>query len=66
MIGGEIVWRGHALNEVTYTIAENAPIAPGVFRLILTGDTAITAPDKFRLRLPGFSLRRPISICDWG
>ena len=55
------------MNEVTYTIAENAPIAPGVFRLILTGDTsAITAPGQFLdLRLPGFYLRRPISVCDW-
>ena len=55
------------MNEVTYTIAENAPIASGVFRLRLTGDTsAITAPGQFLdLRLPGFFLRRPISICDW-
>ena len=55
------------MNEVIYTIAENAPIAPGVFRLILTGDTsAITAPGQFLdLRLPGFYLRRPISVCDW-
>ncbi len=55
------------MNEVTYTIAENAPIASGVFRLRLTGDTsAITAPGQFlELKLPGFFLRRPISICDW-
>ena len=53
--------------EVTYTIAENAPIASGVYRLKLEGDTsAITAPGQFLdLRLPGFFLRRPISICDW-
>ena len=53
--------------EVTYTIAENAPIASGVYRLKLDGDTsAITAPGQFLdLRLPGFFLRRPISICDW-
>lgn len=53
--------------EVTYTIAENAPIASGVYRLRLEGDTsAITAPGQFLdLRLPGFFLRRPISICDW-
>ena len=55
------------MNEVTYTIAENAPIASGVFRLRLTGDTsAITAPGQFlELKLPGFFLRRPISVCDW-
>ena len=55
------------MNEVTYTIAENAPIASGVFRLKLEGDTsAITAPGQFlELKLPGFFLRRPISVCDW-
>ena len=55
------------MQEATYTIAENVPIAPGVYRLLLTGDTsAITAPGQFLdLRLPGFFLRRPISICDW-
>ena len=53
--------------EVTYTIAENALIASGIYRLRLEGDTsAITAPGQFLdLRLPGFFLRRPISICDW-
>lgn len=53
--------------EVKYTIAENAPIASDVYRLKLEGDTsAITAPGQFLdLRLPGFFLRRPISICDW-
>ena len=42
--------------EVTYTIAENALIASGVYRLRLEGDTsAITAPGQFLdLRLPGF------------
>ena len=55
------------MNEVTYTIVENAPIASGVFRLRLTGDTsAITAPGQFlELKLPGFFLRRPISVCNW-
>ena len=53
--------------EVTYIIAENALIASGVYRLKLEGDTsAITAPGQFLdLHLPGFFLRRPISICDW-
>jgi NAD(P)H-flavin reductase len=36
------------LIEVTYTIAENALIASGVYRLRLEGDTsAITAPGQF-------------------
>ena len=55
------------MQEATYTIAENVPIAPGVYRLLLTGDTsAITAPGQFlELKLSGFFLRRPISVCDW-
>ena len=49
------------MKEVFYTVAENAPIAPGVYRLRLLGDTtAITAPGQFlELKLPGFFLRRP-------
>ena len=55
------------MKEVFYTVAENAPIAPGVYRLRLLGDTtAITAPGQFlELKLPGFFLRRPLSVCDW-
>ena len=55
------------MQDVTYTIAENKPIASGVYRLRLMGDpSAITAPGQFlELRVPGFFLRRPISVCDW-
>ena len=55
------------MKEIFYTVAENAPIAPGVYRLRLLGDTtAITAPGQFlELKLPGFFLRRPLSVCDW-
>ena len=55
------------MKEVFYTVAENAPIVPGVYRLRLLGDTtAITAPGQFlELKLPGFFLRRPLSVCDW-
>ena len=50
-----------------YQIVENSPIAPGVFLLDLAGDTSmVKAPGQFaQLQLPGFYLRRPISICDW-
>ena len=50
-----------------YQIIENAPIAPGVFLLDLAGDTAmVKAPGQFcQIAVPGFYLRRPISLCDW-
>ena len=53
--------------QTTYTILENAPLTPAVHRLRLAGDTgAIHAPGQFlELQLPGFFLRRPLSVCDW-
>lgn len=50
-----------------YQIIENTQIAPGVFLLDLAGDTSmIKAPGQFcQIQIPGFYLRRPISICDW-
>lgn len=55
------------MKQVTYTLTENTPLAPGVFRMALAGDTgAITAPGQFvNLALDGLFLRRPISVCDW-
>ncbi len=49
------------------TIEKNEPIADQVYRLVLRGDTSdITAPGQFvNISLPGFFLRRPISVCDW-
>lgn len=50
-----------------YQIIENTPIAPGTFLLDLSGDTSmVKAPGQFcQIRIPGFYLRRPISLCDW-
>lgn len=50
-----------------YQIIENSQIAPNVFLLDLAGDTSmLKAPGQFcQVRLPGFYLRRPISVCDW-
>ena len=50
-----------------YQIIENAQIAPNVYLLDLAGDTSmLKAPGQFcQVQLPGFYLRRPISICDW-
>ena len=50
-----------------YTVAENSPLADKVFRMRLEGDTsAVTVPGQFiNIRLDGYYLRRPISVCDW-
>ena len=50
-----------------YQIIENAQIAPNVYLLDLAGDTSMLArPGQFcQIQLPGFFLRRPISVCDW-
>ena len=49
-----------------FTIERNTEIAPGMFEMTLLGDTsAITVPGQFvQIALPGFYLRRPISVCD--
>ncbi len=50
-----------------YTVTENKKIAKDVFYMVLEGDTSfITATGQFiNIRIDGFYLRRPISICDW-
>ena len=55
------------MRQEIFEIASNRPLAPGVYELRLNGDTsAITAPGQFvNLKLDGFYLRRPISVCDW-
>ncbi len=49
-----------------YTILKNEPLTKDIYRMVLSGDTsAITAPGQFiNLKLDGFFLRRPISVCD--
>ena len=50
------------MQQRVFTIAENAPVARGTYRLRLMGDTAaITAPGQFvDIRLAGRFLRRQI------
>ena len=50
-----------------FAIKQNTPLTSCVYRMTLQGDTsAITAPGQFvNLKLSGFFLRRPISVCDW-
>ena len=48
-------------------VLQNAALTDAVWQMRLEADTAsITAPGQFvELKLPGFYIRRPISICDW-
>lgn len=48
-------------------VTENIRIANGVYKMTLAGDTSrIARPGQFvNIKLDGFFLRRPISICDW-
>ncbi len=54
------------MEQGIFTVIENAPIAPGTYRMVLACDTPpVTAPGQFvNIRLPGLFLRRPISVCD--
>ena len=55
------------MKQTVFTIVQNKKIAEGIYLLKLAGDTsAITAPGQFvNLKLDGYYLRRPISVCDW-
>ncbi len=50
-----------------FTIIEQNCLAPLVYEMKLEGDTsAITAPGQFvNIKIDGFYLRRPISVCDY-
>ena len=55
------------MTQGLYRVEYNRRLAPDVWEMGLSGDTrAITAPGQFiNVKLDGFFLRRPISICDW-
>ena len=50
-----------------FTILQQRQLTANVFFMRLQGDTrAVVNPGQFvQIALPGFYLRRPISICDW-
>ncbi len=50
-----------------FSICENTRLTALVWRMRLAGNTgAIQRPGQFvQVQLPGFYLRRPISVCDW-
>lgn len=51
----------------TYTVASNRHLTRKTWELILKGDTSqLTTPGQFvGVAIPGFYLRRPISVCDF-
>ena len=54
------------MKQSIFRITSNEKIARDIFKMTLSGDTsAITAPGQFvNIKLDGFFLRRPISVCD--
>ena len=50
-----------------FTVQSQRALTDSVYHVRLTGDaTQVTRPGQFvQIQLPGFYLRRPISICDW-
>ena len=55
------------MKQVVYEISENRSLTNDIFRMELRGDvSAIERPGQFvDIKLDGFFLRRPISVCDW-
>ena len=56
------------MKQTLFTVTGNREIADRIMEMTLLGDvSAITRPGQFiNLRLSGFFLRRPISVCDRG
>lgn len=54
------------MKEVILTVKSNIKIAPSTYEMVLSGDISdVTRPGQFvNIKLEGFYLRRPISVCD--
>ena len=54
------------MNRGIFTVLENSKVADRTFRMELTGDVSeIKRPGQFvNIKIEGFFLRRPISVCD--
>ena len=54
------------MKQSFFEIIENTPLTANVYRMRLRGDTsAITCSGQFvNIKLDGFYLRRPISVCN--
>ena len=57
---------GASMKQGIFTITGHEALTKDVYRMALAGDTsAMSAPGQFvEISLPGFFLRRPISVCD--
>ena len=55
------------MKQEIFIIKENEKIAKDVMRMVLAGNTEeITASGQFvNIKVEGFFLRRPISVCDY-
>ncbi len=55
------------MQQTIFEIKSNEKIAKDVFKMVLRGDTAdLKNPGQFvNIKLDGFFLRRPISVCDY-
>ena len=53
------------MKQAVLTIIENTPLTASVYRMRLMGGVGTNRPGQFvNVSLPGFFLRRPISVCD--
>ena len=55
------------MKQSVFTIVSNEALTQSTYRMVLCGDaSAVTAPGQFiNIKLDGFFLRRPISVCDY-
>lgn len=51
------------MKKQVYTIAQNRLVAAGTYRLVLSGAN-VSQGEFVHLQIPGFYLRRPLSVCD--
>ena len=56
------------MKQVNFAVERNEMIADRTYKIELSGDTSdIFAPGQFvNIKISGFYLRRPISVCDYG
>ena len=55
------------MEQSIFTVKSNVCLAKGVYEMVLSGNgKSVTAPGQFiNIKLDGYYLRRPISVCDW-